>query len=73
MPNELWDLSSVVERMAVAMWAQEAWRAGSYSVSRGRTIEAFRNEASETRDKWLGFAGAGLEALFEITQKEGME
>lgn len=68
MANELWDLSEPVERMAVAMWAHEAWRSNAYTVARGRTLEAFKNESEQTRGVWIGLAGAALEALLKGSQ-----
>ena len=65
MANELWDLSETVERMAVAMWSHDAWRARMYSTAQERTLDAFRSESEELREKWIGLAGAGLEAAFK--------
>jgi len=64
MAEELWDLTDIVERMAVAMWAHEAWRSGSFTVSQARTLESFRNESSDLRGKWTGLASAAWEAAF---------
>ena len=70
MGGELWDLTDTVERMAVAMWAHEAWRAERWTTAENRTLEAFRNEAPELRQKWIGLAGAGLESVFAMKPKE---
>ena len=71
MAAELWDLSETVERMAVAMWSHEAWRAGSFTTANRRTLEAFHLESDDLRSKWIGLAGVALEAVFDKTVLPG--
>lgn len=63
--KELWDLSNVVERMAVAMWHHEAFRQRRWSTAENRTLEYFRDQAPELQEKWKGLASAALEAVLD--------
>ena len=65
MANDLWDLSATVERMAVAMWQHEASRCHRFTTANNRTAMQFQDESDELRGKWIGLAGAALEAVFE--------
>lgn len=51
-----------VERVAVRLWRADAERAAP-NVARSRDAEAFKNESTVTREKWIGLASAALAAL----------
>lgn len=51
-----------VERVAVRLWRADAERAAP-NVARSRNAEAFKNESTVTREKWIGLASAALAAL----------
>lgn len=63
MAGELWDLTELQERIAAALWRHEAERAAPLSVVRRRTLSAFKDEAHEERDVFLGRAGAALQEI----------
>ena len=60
MIDELIDLQ---ERVAAAMWKEEAMRAAP-NVGKARNLEGFLNESEECRSRWLGLSRA---AILEIT------
>lgn len=70
MACELWDLSEPQERVAHAMWRDEARTGTPTSVWRGRTREAFREQSPETREKWLARAAVAIEALLRPTKEQ---
>ena len=53
-------MSDIREKVAHAMWLEQAKRAGTPSVIAGRTPIAFANTAEQTRREWLGYADAAL-------------
>lgn len=52
------------ERIAHAMWHQQALRAAP-NVAKGRTQQAFSEAEPKMRDEWLGYADAALAAMDE--------
>ncbi|MGN7869348.1 hypothetical protein [Paracoccus sp. 22332] len=57
------DTSTLRERIAHAMWRNQAERAGTPGIVRGRTPEAFAEASDETRREWLGYADAALAVI----------
>lgn len=53
-------MTDLREKVAHAMWLEQAKRAGTPSVIAGRTPIAFANTAEQTRREWLGYADAAL-------------
>lgn len=62
-----------VERMAAAMWKAEAVDSGApQSVARGRTPQAFADQAEETRARWHKLARAGFAAMQPQARAEAL-
>ena len=56
-------MCDIREKVAHAMWLEQAKRAGTPSVIAGRTPIAFANTADQTRREWLGYADAALAVI----------
>lgn len=56
-------MASIENRMAAAMWKQEALGSSPRSVYEGRTYEAWMDQAPELREKWLKLARAAFLSL----------
>lgn len=55
---------ATVEIMAIAMWREEALRAGTPNIAARRTTEEWREgQSQDLRDVWIGYARAALSAL----------
>ena len=67
--EDLVSLSEITDKVATAMWSQDAKRSGSDSVAANRTLEAFKNEADSCKDKWRGLALAALMVVGEELSK----
>ena len=64
------DLIDLQERVAFAMWKQEAVSAAP-NVAKNRTLDGFGDELDETRKRWLGLAGAAIQEITYPTANKG--
>lgn len=62
-PRQVTPQEADVERMAIAMWQDEATRAGTNGVAARRTPRAWLDQAPELQEKWRRYAHAALRAL----------
>lgn len=63
------DLMHLQERIAWALWQNEAKRANMHSVAESRTPSQFRLESEDVRSRWLGAAGAVIVELAHPVQE----
>jgi hypothetical protein len=59
----------MVERVAARLWKAEAEDCGAPdSVAKGRTLDAYRDQAPELQARWSKFARAAIEAMLQPTE-----
>ena len=58
-------MTNHIEKMAAAMWQEEARRACTNSVAERRTTKAFAVEDDALRNKWVSAAQASFDALID--------
>lgn len=58
------------EKVAAALWRNEAERVDRNTTARRRTLAAFADESEYTRSKWLSAADAAIAAMQPVSVEE---
>lgn len=60
------DADARLEFVAAAMWRQDAAHSNVWSASSCRTVEAFREEDMNAREKWMSLAVSAINAMIDF-------